>query len=165
VQDMFSERIWEYMTTVAIPARLRYAVEFYLILDKLAEENEYHERVFTGSMMKAYRQLGASSTYWTQIRKILVDSGSITILQRGTGNQASIIVLNGLDEKISAEALTRPARAATVGAEVERRVRTLEAWRETTGGINIAEALRNMERRLTKLEGKADSESVTGGKD
>ena len=141
---------------------IRYAVLFYQYLDERAEVNEYHERVFTGSVGEAYKAVGASSTYHSDIRKLLIDSGSVTVLQRGTGKQPSEWVLNGLDENILAVPLTPPDRAATVGAQVERRVRTLEAWRETTGGINIAEALRNIELRLGRLEAHV---TEAGGKD
>lgn len=141
---------------------LQYAIKLYQYLDELAEVNEYHERVFTGKVSEAYKAVGASSTYHSDIRKLLIDSGSITVIQRGTGKQASEWALNGLDENILAVPLTPLGTAATMRAEVERRVRSLEAWRETTGGINIAEALRNIELRLSKVESQMQQ---TGGKD
>ena len=144
------------------PAVLAYAILFYQYLDEQAEVNEYLERVFTGSKGEAYKAVGASSTHHSDIRRLLIESGSITELQRGTGKQDSIIVLNGLDENILAVPLTPPGRAATLPVGVARRLAALESWRETTGGINIQQALRNIELRLSKVESHVQG---TGGKE
>lgn len=168
--------VWQYAATVSSTALLvltmgndetnlillQYAIKFYQYLDEQARENEYHERVFTGKVSEAYKAVGASSAYHSGIRKLLIESGSVTVLKRGTGKQDSEWLLNGLDENILSVPLTPPGAAATMGAQVERRLQTLEAWRETTGGINIAEALRNIESRLTQLEA---GNTGTGGKD
>lgn len=145
-----------------VSATAKYAAEFYNLMDSRAEENQYHERIFTGSLTKLYRELGASTAYYTRIRKVLIESGAIEILVRGNGKQPTQIKLN---QNISDQGLTARPPSATVGVEVERRLAALESWRETTGGLNIAEVLRNMESRLSELERKANAESVTGGKD
>jgi hypothetical protein len=149
------------MTTEAIA---EYARQLYNLMDSLAKENEYHERVFTGSITDLYKDIGASTSYYTAIRKFLLDAELITILQRGNAKQQSQVRLNELSENILRKPLTAAPRAATMGADVQRRLERLEAWRETTGGLNIAEALRNIEDRVTRLEGNSDSDSVTGGK-
>ena len=169
--------VWQYADIVSLtatvtmsndetnPTVLKYAIQLYQYLDERAEVNQYHEHVFTGRVGEAYKAIGASSTYHSDIRKLLIESGSVTVLQRGTGKQASEWVLNGLDENILVVPLTPPEPGATMGVQVDRRLAALESWRETTGGINIAEALRNMESRLTKLEGQVYGKSGTGGKD
>jgi hypothetical protein len=132
------------------------------MLSERAKLNEYHELVFTGSLTKLYQELGASTSYYSPIRKLLVDSGAIEITQRGTRSQVSEVTVKQLSENISPDPLTAARPAATMGVEVDRRLASLEAWRETTGGLNIAEALRNMESRLSRLE---SLQPQTGGKD
>jgi hypothetical protein len=139
------------MTTES-PTVLSHAAKFYVAMQELAKPNEYHEQIFTGGMLAVYRETGASNSYYSRIRKVLVDSESITILQRGTGRQASEVRLNGLDENIFAIPLTPPGRGAILGSEVDRRLASLESWRGTTGGLNIAEVLRNFESRIARLE-------------
>jgi hypothetical protein len=140
--------------TVAI---LDYAIKLYALLDERAEENEYHERIFTGKISDLYKEIGASTAYYSRIRKLLIDNGSIELMQRGTGSQPSQLKLHRpleVDEIISDMPLTEEKISATMGVELIRRLELLEAWRETTGGLNIAEAFRDMERRLTRLEGQ-----------
>ena len=136
-----------------------YAKRFYTLLKERAELNEYQELVFKGSLTKAFKQIGASSSYYSPIRKLLLESGSIEITQRGAGSQLSEVRVNELNENIFSEPLTGGSGRGTVGVdELGARVARLEAWRETTGGLNIAEALRNIEDRVLRLE------SLTGGK-
>jgi hypothetical protein len=137
-------------------AVIKYARVLYAILDSYAVDNEYGERIYTGFISEAYKDLGASSSYYTRIMRILVKVGAIEQVQRGARTQPSVIWLKGMPEEISPEGLTTAREAATLLAELERRTSALESWRETTGGLNIQEAFRNMENRLSKLERKRE---------
>jgi hypothetical protein len=64
------------------------------------------------------------------------------------------LITEPTDENYSEEGLTSPAERATLVASLEKRVAILEAWRVALGGgeMNIAEALRNHELRLSRVE-------------
>lgn len=149
------------MVMAMTKAAAEYAKKFHALLTERAELNEYGELVFHGSLTKLYDELGASTTYYTPIRSALIETQSIEITKQGAGKQLSEVTVKELSEKISPDPLTPAPDAATLTAGVERRLLRLEAWRETTGGLNIVEALRNMELRLSKLEAHVGE---TGGK-
>jgi hypothetical protein len=109
--------------------------------------------VFRGKLTDIFVELKVSQKYYVTIRKILREYDCVQYLQRGTKAYDSIVILNHPPpEEISPLLLTDSHSPAKI-ADVERRVTALEDWRVTTaGGINIGEALRNMETRLAKLE-------------
>jgi hypothetical protein len=139
-------------------APVRYARQFYELLKaeaQLETTDGTELMVWRGKLTDVFRELKVTSKYYTTIRAILTKTGSITIVETGSRNRPSIVVLNHPPpslQKINNLGLTGTAPAATMMAELQRRISTLESWRETQGGINIAEALRNIEDRLTKLE-------------
>lgn len=144
-------------------APVRYARQFYATLLQTATEEVSDGKellVWRGKLTDVFRELKVTSKYYTTIRAILTKTGSITIVETGSRNRPSIVVLNHEPpplQKINNLGLTGTAPAATMMVELQRRLATLEAWRESQGGINIAEALRNLEDRLTKLEsGKSE---------
>lgn len=120
---------------------------------------------FTGKLTDIWNSVGASQTFYSKVRKLLLDEGCITVVERGSRNVPSVIVLNHPPPDAPPEAEREAAnphltRAATL-ARVEGRVKALEGWRESTGGINIAEALRNFEKRLSRVEAET---GVANGK-
>lgn len=137
---------------------VKYAREFYRILeqDQVLETVDGKDlRVWRGKLTDVFRELRVTSKYYSTIRAILTKSGSITIVETGSRNRDSIVVLNHEPpslQEINNLGLTGTAPAATLTVELQRRLSALEAWRESQGGINIAEALRNIENRLRKLE-------------
>lgn len=166
------------MTDMAVEpgkAAVIYARKFYELLEKRAK-TEYLETddlvampqeilVFRGSLTDVFKELKVSQTFYSKIRAILIEYDCVTYLQRGTKAYDSVLLLNHPPpEEISLEVLTRPGEAASIAVladrleDVERSVEIFTKWRETTGGINIGDAFRDMERRLAKLEGDAKNQ-------
>jgi hypothetical protein len=145
-------------------APVRFAREFYELLERdakpeIIDGTEYS--VWRGKLTELYGELKITNKYYTPIRALLVQTASITILEAGARNRVSTVILNKplpppdeLAPILAGLDLTGTRPAATIG-EVEARLVALEVWRETTGGINIQEALRNIESRLVRLEALA----------
>lgn len=120
------------------------------------ETVEVEVSVYRGKLTKLFNSLEISNTYYTPIRRVLIASGSIAIVKRGAGGNPSEVRLYHpppTAEKISSEGLTARRNLATVCLELEQRIKRLEGWRESQGGIDTKEALRNHENRLRRLEG------------
>ncbi|HEY1248776.1 MAG TPA: hypothetical protein VGE97_07310 [Nitrososphaera sp.] len=130
---------------------VKWAKEFYDLLDSEAE-GEAGERVFVGQITEVFKRLDVGVGNYSPIRAILVSSGAVQFQKRGNRRESTVLSLLG-SEKISSEGLTRARRDATVSLQgVKQRLRSLEAWRETTGGVNLSEVLRDFERRISALE-------------
>jgi len=139
------------------PALERDLHKFYQALFAVAETDaDLDLLVFSGSPTELFKQLKINPRYYTPIRKILLATESITILQQGNRASFSVWVLNHPPppQEKWPEDLTGAQVSATMRVEFERRIVALESWREslTTGGINIPEVLRNFELRIAKLE-------------
>lgn len=115
--------------------------------------------VFRGKVGDIFSLAGVSKTYYSVVRKILTDCGAITMIQRGTTHELSVLVLdpdrpppNELPDNVKShrKVLTDPDRFDTL----ERRVQVIE---KQTGGLSIVEAFRNFELRLLALEGKRET--------
>lgn len=140
-------------------ALYRYTLVIYEFMFEHSELNEHEEQVFVGSFTNAFKQVGASSTYYTPIRQLLLSPDldpCISVLQRGNASQPSIIRLHHPPHEewknISHKPLTAGREAATLVPELERRIKLLEGWRESIGEVNLSEVLRNFELRITRLE-------------
>jgi hypothetical protein len=143
-------------------AAVKYAREFFEILSRGAKPEKIDGAelsVWRGKLTEVFKQLEAPNKYYTPVRAILTKTGTITIVEAGSRNRDSILVLNrnlpppaDLAPILAELDLTGARPSATLWVEMERRVSALEAWRETAGGINIAEALRDFEVRLTRME-------------
>lgn len=140
-------------------ALYRHLCKTYEILFERSVEEETGERIFRGNLTDVVKETGASRTYYSYIRRLLLSpSGDpcVTILQRGAGGIGSIVQLHHAPlkafETISISALTDSRSRATLMPDVLSRVEALEGWRETTKGVNLAEALRNFEKRISNLE-------------
>jgi hypothetical protein len=172
-------------TLKQVPATVKYANMLYDAM--LAESEPYplsedpDARVYHGKVTEVFNQLGISMSYYTPIRRFLTTNGCIEMVKRGGRGLASDVLLRHpppepLAEpvepvestatdapesivKIAPEHLTPRRHLATLMAEVEGRLDRLEAWRETTGGVNIAETMRNHESRITQLEKQEKQES------
>jgi len=142
----------------------RYTCEVYDLLLEQSKENKHGEQLFEGSVVEVYKQTGASSRYYSSIRKLLISpelDPCITFLQRGNGSQPTIINLHHPPpedwEKISEKGLTAPRERATLLVELEAEVNRLRAWRESIGEVNLSEVVRDFEMRLTRLENKTSA--------
>lgn len=142
-------------------AVLKYAKEFYHLL-----RNEAVDGVFEGSLVDAFHKVGASRTYYSSARKVLEESGSVEILQRGNRAVPSRVQVNDLARndvlEALADSLTTGASDATLKgyigvlaravAELQRRLDRQLGKSPDQGGLLIVEAIRDHELRLTKLE-------------
>jgi hypothetical protein len=161
---MRPEEIARLTPEVRQTAIYRHALRVYEIMDKQSFSNSFGERAFSGKLKDVFEEAGVSKAYYRPIRQLL-DSPDldpcITILERGNASQRTLILLNHPPPPewgvITPKDLTAPAIDATMVADLAARVERLEAWRETLGGVNLAEALRNFESRISRLEGEREN--------
>jgi hypothetical protein len=147
-----------------------YLCKVYELLEERSTVDESGERTFVGSLKELFNETGASTTYYTPIRRLLDsphDDPCITIYQRGNSNQESVIRLNHSPpeewQKIFVRDLTGGRESATILVRMEREVEALIAWRESLGEVNIAKALVNFEKRLRALEAKSKTGDKNSG--
>lgn len=110
--------------------------------------------VFVGGLSKEIRAVEASSNYYSEIRKILFDSGCCVMAAQGNRGRPSVIeLLRRPDESDVPQDLTLGRDEARLRfTDLEKRVETLEGWREQFSTLNVMEALRDYERRISQLE-------------
>jgi hypothetical protein len=109
-------------------------------------------RVFRGSIVKAFRSLGISQSYYSEVRRGLLKSESISILQQGSRGIQSVIVLHKEPseeslETVEALGLTTPLEAAIV-------IQELRDLKRLIGMISVPDALVNIERRLQEFDNR-----------
>jgi len=133
-----------------------YACEVYKLMEERSSVNELEEKLYRGFLTHLFKEVGASTTYYTHIRKLL-DSPHhdpcILIYRRGSKNHPSIVRLMHPPPSewggISRSDLTPPGLSATM----QEQVRKLLAWRESIEQeVSIVKRLESIERRLSKLE-------------
>jgi hypothetical protein len=140
------------------PALERHVVNVYNYMSERAVINPVNgDNQFTGKLTDIFAELRISTAFYTPIRRLLMDTGSIELIERGTKAAPSVVALRHPppEQKLWPEPLTPGRESATLHRkEVERRLAVLEGWRETLGGgrINLAEVLRNFEARISALE-------------
>jgi hypothetical protein len=143
---------------VTATALYTHTCTLYEKLHKLSKMNEEKERIFTGNYSDVFKEVGASLAYYTPIRSLLLSptlDPCITIYQRGNSDQPSQIRLNHPPppewSDLRAKDLTSASGSATLPL-LEKKVAGLVAWRESIGEVNLSEALRNFEQRLSNIE-------------
>jgi hypothetical protein len=126
---------------------------FYNEMKERSTTDDEGNTVFVGSVLEVFNHLGISLSLYSRVKRLLVRSESIEILQRGTAHQPSIVLLRAAptSEAFADEGLTNARRHATLIQELERRLETLEGWRQSLPP-NLSEALREHESRLYRLE-------------
>lgn len=139
----------------------KHTIAVYDELVKRATTNDNDELVYNGNITEVFNYLGISTSMYSRVRKVLVESRSIEFLQRGNVAQPSIVLLLGEPsvESLGRKDLTQARRLDKVVGELEKRVAALEA---VQAGIpaNVSQALWDHESRLNELEKNAtDGES------
>jgi len=129
---------------------------FELLRDQ-SEMNEHGQQVFTGKIGDLFKQTGASNASYTRIKRLLLAYDVVRIIQVGNRHQPTIIEITGelpAGDLLPPEHLTERTSSATMVVEVERRVKSLAAWRESLekGGLDVAKVLQDFELRITRLE-------------
>ena len=100
-------------------------------------------------MTHVYDTLGISRSYYTPIVTFLRENDCVTFIQRGSRSAESVIVLH---REPTVDGMTMPTLTGRgQAAKVEARLVQLE---KSTGGINIAKALADHEKRLKRLESR-----------
>ena len=140
------------MTINTTETLIRHAKALYNALEEKAQPEEVQGgtlNVFRGSLTHVYDELGISRSYYTPIVTLMRENEYVSFLQKGSRSVESVIVLH---REPTAEGMSLPPLTGrSHGAKVEARLKTLE---DSTGGIHIAKALADHERRLKKLESR-----------
>lgn len=118
----------------------------YDLLDQAAQDESIGKdqlRVFRGSFLAKYKESGLSQSYYSRIRTILTDLGSVSELQRGARNLDSVLILHGKPDVEAVEDMVkqilRPKEKAD--NELEQRVRNLEKRLE---GLDVGKAFEEL---------------------
>lgn len=111
-------------------------------------------RVFAGVYTEVFSATGLSRTYYTSTRRALERHNAIKILQKGSRGADSVILLAGLPENWEIEGwndghLTTAVDSAKLRSVAEE---LQEEFKKSTGGINVAAALAEFEKRVVTLE-------------
>ena len=140
---------------------------FYKYMNERSIVNEHQERQFKGNLIDAYLAVGGHRAWYKDVRKLLESPDldpCIIVVQRGNPHQPTITNLHHPPPpewgNLTTRGLTDTRGLATMLLDVEGKVERLEAWRESLGGVNLAEVLRNFETRITRLENKTGD--ITG---
>ena len=138
------------------------ATSFYDELLKLSKKEEVNGEtydIFRGSVTKVWDSVANSQSYYVPVMGFLRDYGYITLLQRGTRGRESVVTLHGqpVREELDGLDLTTASPLATMQAEVQK-------MNERLGGLDIVEAFKNIEGRLSKLEKAANKKESKIGK-
>jgi len=106
--------------------------------------------VYRGHITRLWNELGISNSYYSRVMRNLEELGCIMILQRGAANTESVVAVLRAPERGEIRPpgdLTRTREDATLRAELENVLRNI-------GGIDFKEAFKDIESRLSALEGK-----------
>jgi len=123
--------------------------------------NDREARVFRGSIVRAFRGLGISQGYYSEVRKGLVETESITIIRRGSRNSPSVIVLHREPDKKTLEAIE--SSELTNDSEVAILLQELRDVKRLIGSISIPDALMNIEQRLQAIERQLNTNNNSKG--
>jgi hypothetical protein len=128
----------------------------YEALDERATYKEVESgkvKVFAGSYTEVWVSTGISQTYYKPVRRALERHEAIEVLQRGSRNADTVIVLKGLPDTWDIDGWNDKSglTATTRYAKLEVEVANLK---QSLGGMNVVKALEEIERRLVQLETK-----------
>lgn len=130
-----------------------HTISFYNLLAESAKEEELEDgtqvQIFRGSITNLYRSLGVSQSYYSQVRKALIELGCIAILQQGARNTDSVVAVHhppdGDELEVNKSRLTPNLNSAILSQRVDDINRLV-------GGIHLPDALADHEKRLRTIE-------------
>jgi len=133
-----------------------YTQEYYTKLEENARSeviDDIQVSVFRGQLTKLFRGMGISHSYYSKVMDALKELGCITVIQRGARGVDSVVVLNHPPDEMEflihrRQPLTSSPQAATLVARLEK----LETM---IGGLNVVDAVQNLDGRLKELEREA----------
>lgn len=142
-------------------ASFQYTANFYdlLLANSQAEVYEGLElRVFKGGLVDLFRKLGVSQSYYSSINRALREMGCISLIRRGSRGSGSVVALHHPPEQTEfVRFLNQPLTESPEAAKLAERLEILE---RRLGGMNIVEALRNMDERLNRLEREREADGT-----
>lgn len=121
-------------------------VSVYRAMHEDSEEQEEH-RIYVGKLSELVKTLGISMTYYSKIFRALYEGGYATLEDRGGRGKPSTVILlrEPTVEELMALTLTNPGPIMSL-------VKRMEAMETSLGGLYVAGALKEVERRLVALE-------------
>jgi len=136
----------------------KYTLEFYRLLESNAEREIFDGvelTVYRGALTKLFKGLGVSQSYYSRVTVALKSLGCITLLKRGARGVDSIVAVHHPPDEMEflihhSTPLTHSPQAAKVTdrlADLEKRL----------GGLDVVEAIANLDRRVKVLERREKS--------
>lgn len=144
----------------------QHANKFYTALDERANdeiwENGATVRVFRGRVTIIFRSLEISQSYYGRVKTGLVETGCISFAQVGSRGKTSAIILH--HPPLADEFAVRENRPLTKNVEAAMLTQRMDGIENRLGGMNVVEALANVESRLRDLDSRVrqqDQEIIT----
>lgn len=139
-------------------AIVRHTLTMYEALNEASNEEKLPGgslRIFRGKVTDVFRSTGIGQSYYSEIFRQLNLQNCVTFLQRGSKSVESVVILHGAPTSEGyrppqTSPLTDPERYANLSEDVE-------ALKILVGGVHIAEALIEVEKRFKKLEDEVHS--------
>lgn len=138
---------------------INHCIKMYEALNDRATDKELEDgktaRIFAGSYFECWKSTKIAQTYYSPVRKALERHEAISILQKGGRSADTVIHLRGLPDAWDVDGWNDSV-SLTKTRSYARMVSDVEETKRLVGGINIPEALREVERRLDALAEKLD---------
>lgn len=134
-------------------AIVRHSISVYNALLKDSTEETFEGesiRLYRGPVSRLYASLGIAQSYYTEIFDQLDRQGSITYLQRGSKHVDTVIVLHFPPTEENFR--IRPRKGLTSAENSANLIESVSLLKQLVGGINIVEALIDVDKRLKRLE-------------
>lgn len=134
-------------------ATFEYSDALYKAFDELAEQTQVDGisvRVFRGSITERWSSIGASQSFYTPVMHTLKELGCITLISSGRRSHPSIVALHHPPDEV--EFLLTHTGDLTGSPEAAKLRKRLENLERRVGGVNIAEVLLELEKRVAWLE-------------
>lgn len=134
----------------------QHAVIFYGLLHDAANDEILSDnrvvRVFRGKVVEKFRELEISNSYYSSVRKVLIDTGCMHQVQQGARNSPTIMVL--YHPPVASEVVAILSSNINLTAKIDlatlsQRVKDIT---EQIGPIRVTDALVGFEKRLQHLE-------------
>jgi hypothetical protein len=100
--------------------------------------------------VRTYRSLDISNSYYSEVRRFLLETESVTFIRQGSRGNESVIVLH--KEPDANSIVTLQSLGLTREVEAGRVFQELRDLRRLIGSISIPDALVNIEQRLQEME-------------
>jgi len=129
------------------------AVAFYNALRKEAKResmgNGHTAWVYRGKVVTTFHKTGISQSYYTRIRRTLIDSGCIKQLQQGSRNTPTVLLL--LKRPVESQ-LTIDNINLTEVPSAAIMAQSIKDLQDRIGSLKVVDALSNFEIRIREVE-------------